>query len=358
MKDSRKVHTITIIVHASIVAIALTAFFYAPFCQAKSETERFGPIDSSLIILEIPKNPCEYAEPFFIYTGIRNPFSDTVWIADQGGNDELEFLDLEGNLLEMREQEGRESWRMEELRWPIYYSIAPGDTFHRNFDLCYSSHREKSRTLLPWSHLELPAFRVGKFRLRITYELFVGKRYRGDASLGKVSRTVDLEVLEPSPERQRCIDLAQDGLFDINVEGIDHYFTLRDSIENTCPGSSILQSLDVAFHRALESYLDSKWFHKQPVSFDLSKVETVLLDVARRYRRTDIGRGVLRDLYGVYRAQNARDRGVRVFDSLAQEYPNLIFGVKAEFLKTAKENNWMDTSKEWMKYERRHKRAQ
>ncbi len=359
MKDFRSVHIIATIVRASIVAVALVVFNDALFCQARpSDAERFGPIDPSLIILEIPKTSCEYAEPFFVYTGIRNPFADTVWVADQRDNDELEFLDSEGNLLEMRKYEGSEDLITEYFWVPVYYPIAPGDTFHRNFDLCYTSHHEIPRIPLPNSHLKLPAFRVGKFRLRITYELFVGKHYPGDASLGKVSRTVDLEVRQPSPKRQRCIDLVQDGLFDLNVEGINHYFTLRESIENACPGSSILQNLDAALYMALLSYLSSKWFHEQPVSFDLSKVEAVLLDVAQRYRRMRIGRGALLDLYYAYRAKDARARGVQVFDSIAQEYPNLLFGVNAEYLKTAIENNWQSGPDIWSDYKRRHKRAQ
>ncbi len=358
MESFRNVHIIASMFRVTIAIIAFVVLNDALFCQAKSDAERFGPIDSSLIILEIPKTSCEYAEPFFVYTGVRNPFSDTIWVKREGDYDELECLNLEGNLLDIRQYEGYEHLRMEYLRIPIYDPIAPGDTIHRNFDLCFGTYREKPRILHPASHLELPAFRTGKFQLRITYEIFVGKYYPGNVSLGKISRTVDLEVLQPSPERQKCIELAQEGLFDLNIEGIDHYSTLRESIENTCPGSSVLQNLDMALHKALVSYLSSKWFHEQPVSFDLSKVEAVLLDVSRRYRRMNTGRGALLDLFYVYRAKDARARGLQVFDSISREYPNLLFGVKADFLKTAIENNWMDTSQKWTKYKRRHKRAQ
>ena len=85
------------IVHASIFGITFIPFCIASLCYAQPPgRERFSPIDSTLIILDVPKNPCEYGEPFIICTGIHNPFSDTIWIGEFWEGDELELTGWDG----------------------------------------------------------------------------------------------------------------------------------------------------------------------------------------------------------------------------------------------------------------------
>lgn len=328
-----------------IILVASVFLFLgiAGYCQVKPpEVERFGPIDSTLVILEVPKNPCEYAEPFFVYVGIRNTFHDTLWIEELREGDELVFLYREG--IPMRRPK-----RQVEFDYTMitsYIPVAPGDSLMRAFDLSWNRYAENMSGI--WSsRLELPAFPVGPFRLKITYSLYSGNEpFSGiGLFLGKVSRSIDLEVLEPSPERRQCIELTRNGLFDLDSLGIDPYFELRQQIEKLCPQSGIVQILDVSFSRAVNRFVKNRWIEHpgQPVPFDLSKVETVLLDVARRYEQSGEMVMTISSLYYAYRAQDAKAQGLRVLGEVARENLNSPLGTNAAYFRSQVENNWQKT---------------
>ncbi|MFH1010909.1 MAG: hypothetical protein V1784_06720 [bacterium] len=85
-----------------VFAITIFSTCLLGYCHGRyQDIDRLGPIDSTLIILEAPKKACEYAEPFIVHVGIRNPFEDTLWIeehAEWEGFDVI-FTDVKANPL-------------------------------------------------------------------------------------------------------------------------------------------------------------------------------------------------------------------------------------------------------------------
>ena len=177
--------------------------------------------------------------------------------------------------------------------------------------------------------------------------------------MGKVSRFVDLEVLEPSPERLDCLAMVDNELFDIDDRGINYYFDIRERLEETCSQMNIIETLDVSFESAMNFFLTKCWYNQpgQLISFDLSKVEAIFLEVTRRYARSDIGASAASTLFRAYRAQNAKDRGLQVLGEIAYEHPNSSTGDWAFFYRSQIENNWQRTIS-FKEFKKRYQRRQ
>ncbi|MFH1010910.1 MAG: hypothetical protein V1784_06725 [bacterium] len=192
--------------------------------------------------------------------------------------------------------------------------------------------------------MELPAVPLGSFRLTVSYELSLGKPYfhKGGYLLGKISRSIDLEVLELSPERRECVEQAIAGLFDLDSLGINHYFELRKQLEKSYPQSGIVNALDVAFSHAMIALLPKplERDHGRPVLFNLFKAEDVLLDVAHRYADSPPGESALCALFFAYQNFKAQTRGLQVFGKLANENRGTDLGMWATYNKSRIENNW------------------
>ena len=190
--------------------------------------------------------------------------------------------------------------------------------------------------------LILPAFWVGTSRLKITYELYSGKWPSRGISLGKVSRSIGLEVLEPTPERKHCLELAARKLYDLSFWGVDYYFNLRALIEGRCPKSGITGILDVSFAQALAELLQNRRYNypHRRISFDLPKTEALLIDVIHRYAKSRIGESAVVTLYYAYQERYAKKRGLKVLGEIAREYSNIETGHLAEVYISRIENNW------------------